>query len=93
MTYRLNRGWTLLTWTGKDGTPPGEALSRPGGETITAIYTWMPPGRWLAYFPNGVGVPGANDLEELRSGNAYWIASRSDGTDWSVPGDAGEEPR
>jgi hypothetical protein len=29
---------------------------------------------WLAYFPSGVGVPGANNLLALIRGEAYWIA-------------------
>lgn len=75
---------------GQDRITPAEALSQPGGEGITAIYSWLASERrWLGYFPNGVDVPGANDLTELRSGTAYWVFRRT-GSDWSVPASAEE---
>ena len=92
VNYRLNYGWTLLAWTGKDGISPAEALSQPGGDAITAIYSWLAgERRWLGFFPNGVNVPGANDLTELRNGGVYWIANRRDDTDWVVPAPPEEE--
>jgi large repetitive protein len=61
---------------------------------VTAIFKWSTngigcPGNvtqcWLAYFPGGVGIPGANDISTLENGTPYWIAVAGPGTQtWTV---------
>jgi hypothetical protein len=78
-TVSLSFCWTLVTWTGADGTAPAAALTGSDGE-VTALYGWDAPAqRWLAYFPAGASVPGANDLASLAEGSAYWVAVRGPG--------------
>lgn len=86
MSYTLNFRWSLITWAGADGISVTDALKgtgtggqNPGGNdissSVTAIYGWNAAAQqWLAYFPSGVNVPGANDLTSLNTGQAYWIA-------------------
>jgi hypothetical protein len=83
--------WNLVTWLGADGIAPGEALAGAGGGSnittqVTAIYGWDASTQtWQAYFPDGAGVPGANNLTQLRAGQAYWIAIEGPGpVQWSV---------
>ena len=90
-TLSLNFRWSLITWSGTDGITPGAALKGPvGGPDITsqtsAIYGWDAANqRWLAYFPAGAGVPGANDLGSLKAGSAYWVAVTGPGNvTWKV---------
>ena len=54
---------------------------------MTAIYAWDAPSpSWRTYFPAGENIPGANDLETLEYGSAYWIAiNEPEGTSWEVP--------
>lgn len=83
--------WNLVTWLGEDGIAPGQALAGAnGGSNITnqvsAIYGWDAATQtWQAYFPDGAGVPGANNLTALRAGQAYWIAIEGPGgIRWTV---------
>lgn len=85
-TYELSFRWTLITWLGEDGVAPGEALAAPGGNGITVLYTYdAVTRRWYAYFPEGAGIPGANNLAALRHGVAYWAAVDAP-MSWRVPG-------
>jgi hypothetical protein len=75
---RLETGWNLFTWDGADGIAPAQALSSGanGGilGRVTALYGWDPAaGRWAAFYPGSVGVPGANDLNQLNVGQPYWL--------------------
>lgn len=92
LTFR----WSLVTWQGADSTPPGDALKGPAGGTdisgdVTALYGWDAGAQtWLAYFPSGSGVPGANDLASLERGSAYWVAIKGPGpVAWAVADAAG----
>jgi hypothetical protein len=76
-TYTLNFRWSLITWPGKDGIAVGDALKANTDITssVTAVYGWDAAAqKWLAYFPSGVAIPGANDLTKLTLGSAYWVA-------------------
>ncbi len=83
--------WSLVTWTGTDAVTPATALKGSGGadditSQVSAIYGWDAAAqRWLAYFPSGAGVPGANDLAALQTGSAYWIAiTAPTGLTWTI---------
>lgn len=92
--YTLNFRWSLITWAGADNIPPMDALSGTGDneggtdilDEVTAVYGWEASSQsWLAFFPDGVDVPGANDLTGLREGHAYWIAIRGpESITWTV---------
>ncbi len=94
MDYTLNFRWSLITWAGADNIPPMDALSGTGDneggtdilDEVTAVYGWEASSQsWLAFFPDGVDVPGANDLTGLRTGHAYWIAIRGpESITWTV---------
>lgn len=57
----------------------------------TAVFTWSDTGAgcannqpcWLGFFPDGIGVPGANNLLALFRGTAYWVAVSINVT-WTV---------
>lgn len=90
----LNFRWSLVTWRGADGVTPSDALKGSGAakggsdiaSEVTAIYAWDATTQsWRAYFPAGSGVPGANDLASLKSGEALWIAVRGpNAVSWSI---------
>jgi hypothetical protein len=90
----LNFRWSLVTWRGADGVPPADALKDAGAANggsdiaseVTALYAWNAAAQsWQAYFPAGAGVPGANDLVSLKSGEALWIAIRGpNAVIWSI---------
>jgi hypothetical protein len=92
--YTLNFRWSLITWMGADNIPPADALSGTGAneggtdilDEVTAVYGWEASSQeWLAFFPSGVDIPGANDLTGLREGDAYWIAIRGpESITWTV---------
>lgn len=94
MDYTLNFRWSLITWAGADNIPPMDALSGTGDndggtdilDEVTAVYGWEASSQsWLAFFPDGVDVPGANDLTGLQTGHAYWIAIRGpESITWTV---------
>ena len=81
-SYELTFRWSLITWAGKDGISPTDALKGTVGtgannifDQVTAIYGWNQASQtWLGFFPAGVNVPGANDLVKLKQGSPYWIA-------------------
>lgn len=78
--------WTLVTWTGGDRTPVAAALAGVQGTNVTAIYGWDGATQgWLAYFPGGADVPGANTLSALEQGRAYWVAVDRAGGSWAMP--------
>jgi hypothetical protein len=62
---------------------------------VTAIFYWSANGAgcavgesqcWLAWFPTGVGVPGANDFDNLVEDRIYWIAINGTGSvNWIYP--------
>ena len=101
MSYTLNFRWSLITWQGADGIPVGDALTggastkNPAGTdisaSVTAVYGWAQDSQsWLAYFPSGVNVPGANNLTSLKLGSAYWIAITGPGSvTWTVSTNVG----
>lgn len=90
----LNFRWSLVTWVGANNIPVGDALAGEGlndggndiSDEVTAIYGWNAASQdWLGYFPEGVGVPGANDLLTLSTGSAYWIAIEGpDAVTWTI---------
>ncbi len=91
VNVNLQFRWNLVTWLGQDGISTGNALSGTGGGSnitnqVTAIYGWDAPTQtWQAYFPAGAGVPGANNLSQLRAGQAYWIAiAGPGGLSWTI---------
>jgi len=96
MSYTLNFRWSLITWNGADNIPVADALKggastkNPAGNdisaSVTAVYGWdQAAQQWLAFFPTGVNVPGANNLTALKDGSAYWIAITGPGSvTWTV---------
>jgi hypothetical protein len=94
ITYTLNFRWSLITWAGADGISPSDALSGTGANAggtnilseVTAVYGWQQASQtWLSFFPDGVGIPGVNDLTALQEGDAYWIAIRGPNSiTWTV---------
>ncbi|MBI2767468.1 MAG: hypothetical protein HYX53_16355 [Chloroflexi bacterium] len=98
-SFTLNFRWSLITWTGADKVPVSDALAGKGANDagndisgeVTAVYGWDAPGQnWLGYFPNGVNVPGANDLVTLTNGAAYWIAINGPGSvTWTIATNVG----
>jgi hypothetical protein len=55
-------------------------------DAVSAIYAWdATAARWMAYFPGADAVPGANTLQSLSTGQAYWIAvNGSTPVSWSM---------
>jgi hypothetical protein len=95
-SYTLTFRWSLITWAGQDGISPSDALRGTVGEDsndiideVTAVYGWNQSSQtWLAFFPAGVSVPGANDLTALVTGDAYWIAIKGpDPVTWTIATD------
>jgi hypothetical protein len=95
-SYTLTFRWSLITWAGQDGISPSDALRGTVGEDsndiidqVTAVYGWNQSSQtWLAFFPAGVSVPGANDLTALENGAAYWIAIKGpDPVTWTIATD------
>ncbi|MGE5596647.1 MAG: hypothetical protein ACM3S1_11510 [Hyphomicrobiales bacterium] len=90
----LNFRWSLVTWLGANDIPVNDAISGTGAneagndisDQVTAIYGWNAASQdWLGYFPEGVGVPGANDLVTLETGQAYWVAIKGpDSVTWTI---------
>ena len=92
-SYQLTFRWSLITWAGKNGISPSDALKGTVGtgannifDKVTAVYGWNQASQtWLGFFPAGVSVPGANDLTALTNGSAYWIAIKGpDGVTWTI---------
>jgi hypothetical protein len=79
--------------TALEGTSANPATNDVSSQ-VTAIYRWSADGTgcpsgmsqcWLGWFPNGVGVPGANDFTTLQYGTSYWWAINGPGpVTWTV---------
>jgi len=90
----LNPRWSLVSWPGSDGVTPADALAAVGSASggsnvaasVSAVYAWdNATGTWLAYFPGAGGVPGANTLASLKTGQPYWFAlAGSSPVQWKV---------
>jgi hypothetical protein len=99
MDYTLTFRWSLITWAGADNIPVADALHGTGAneagndiyDSVTAVYGWNQAAQeWLAFFPSGVNVPGANDLLTLDNGAAYWIAIEAPGpVTWTIAKNVG----
>jgi hypothetical protein len=91
---KLSFRWTLLAWTGAT-TSTADALSGSGAASggtnvsndVTAVYAWNAASQsWLAYFPGGANIPGANNLTSLETGQSYWFAIEGPGgVTWNMP--------
>ena len=65
----FNEGWNLVTVPGDNFM---DELLAAHGEDVIAIYRWDPDAKaWESRFPNLPLV--FSDLEELKTGRAYWI--------------------
>jgi len=95
----LNFRWSLITWPGADNIAVADALGGTGANDagndilseVTAVYGWDAAAQdWLGFFPDGVNVPGANDLVTLDTGSAYWIAIKGPGSlPWTIATNVG----
>jgi hypothetical protein len=87
VTYTLRFRWTLISWQGIDNIVIANALSGQGmsqvsagqltsvAGQVTAIYRWDSVNqRWQAHFPGSGNIPGANDFNTFRHGEAYFLA-------------------
>lgn len=92
VSYSLAFRWSLVSWSGADGISVQDALAGTGSNeagnditsSIVAVYGWSGASqRWLAYFPQGVNTPGANDLTSFVRGQPYWMAVNA-GLSWTV---------
>lgn len=98
--HKLGFRWTLLGWLGPDNTDILEALqnnvSDDGdlSDKVTAIWSWDSEAQaWLAWFPDGVGIPDANDFDALNFGQGLWIAiDDENGLTWTIALEDDEEP-
>ena len=96
--YTLTFRWSLITYAGPT-VPVTDALKGTGAndagndifDQVTAVYGWdQAAQQWLGFFPSGVDVPGANDLTQLETGKAYWIAIKGPGNvTWTVATNVG----
>jgi hypothetical protein len=99
MSLTLNFRWSLVTWPGADNIAVADALKGTGANDsgndifseVTAVYGWDAAAQdWLGFFPDGVNVPGANDLVTLDLGSAYWIAIKGPGAlTWTIATNVG----
>ena len=80
----LRSGWNLVAWSGDDGGPVGDTLTRFGDSLVTAF-------RWDAaaqrYDRHRPWADAANTLRGLTRGDALWLELAADGR-WWVPGTA-----
>jgi hypothetical protein len=88
-TLALQPGWSLITWSGLDGTALADVLPDAqisGCGAISAIYAWdSADSRWLGYFPGAPTAAGAETLTALKRGQAYWVAVPGSGSvEWQV---------
>jgi len=86
VTIPLSTGWSFKTWLGRNGITPTQALR--GQESpdnpatidiynlVTVIWYWNGT-QWLAFFPAGVNVPGANTLTSMPYGQPIWVYANS----------------
>ncbi len=93
-TYTLSFRWNLIVWFGADGAgaenalkgfeSPDDTLTNNVFSIVTAVFSWSAGGqRWLAFYPSGVGVAGANDFTTLTRYGAYWVAVTTT-TNWTI---------
>lgn len=92
-TIELATGWSFKTWLGKSGLTPSQALQgvenpdNPATNNIynlvTVIWYWNGT-QWLAFFPAGVNVPGANTLTSMPFGQPIWVYLSAGNTNWVV---------
>lgn len=90
--YELGFQWSLVSWSGASNIPVQDALTGTGlneagndiSGGVTAVYGWSGASQqWLAFFPQGVNLPGANTLTTLIKGQPYWVAVKFSMT-WTV---------
>lgn len=80
-SYELFFRWTDVPWLSGNGVDIMDSLagntSSDGDLTsrVTAFYSWDGDAQaWDAFFPSGIGIPGANDFSTLTMGTVYWVA-------------------
>ena len=80
-SYELFFRWTDVPWLSGNGVDIMESLeanTSPDGDLtsrVTAFYSWDGANQsWDAFFPSGIGIPGANDFSSLTMGTVYWVA-------------------
>lgn len=88
-TIHLTAGWNLVGWL-HPTINVGDALAggSNGTNNVTADVdvVWgfdSPSQTWSAYFPAAANVPGANDLQQLKSPNGYFVHATAT-VDWIV---------
>lgn len=95
--YTLYFRWSVVVWNGVDGadiltalkgqeSPDNPATNNVSG-VVTAVYRYNNPQQHFeGFFPNGAGIPGANDFATFSKGLSYWVASNGPGTvTWTSP--------
>ena len=78
----LRTGWTLVGWTGEDGTSVEEALGRLGGALDAAARWDAEAGRYRVHHP---GIQAVGDFSTVNHGDALWVHLGST-TRWAQPG-------
>lgn len=73
---------------------PDDTRTNDISDRVSAIFYWnaagtgCPSGQsqcWFAFFPDGVGIPGANDFSNLVTGQIYWISIDGSGSQtWTI---------
>jgi hypothetical protein len=88
-TIHLTAGWNLVGWL-HPTMDVGDALAggAPGTNDVTSDVdvVWgfdSASQTWSGYFPAATNIPGANDLEQLKSPNGYFIHATAT-VDWIV---------
>ena len=96
-TFTLYFRWSLIVWTGKNGTDiaatlknlesPDNPLTNDVSGAVTAIFYYNNPlQKFEGFFPGSAGIPGANDFTTFVTGRAYWVAINTAGSlNWTVP--------
>jgi hypothetical protein len=92
-TIHLTAGWNLVGWlhgtiSVQDALAGGPNGPENGTTDVTADVdvVWgfdSASQTWSGYFPAATGVEGANDLEQLKSPNGYFIHATAN-VDWVV---------
>ena len=95
LEIRLNAGFNMIEWAGRDGAAAQEALRGVGGQgditdRVRGVFEWDELGqRFLGYFPALGPDSRSNTLGAFLVGETYWIYATEPVT-WRVP-KAGEE--
>lgn len=73
---------------------PADSRTNDISGRVSAIFYWnaagtgCPAGQsqcWFAFFPSGVGIPGANDFSSLVTGQIYWVSIDGSGSQtWTI---------